>query len=91
MVTGVCEVLVGFILVGLVRTWGLTLVCTTDDPGGRVTNAQVEDFPRRDELVERGHHFFDGSAEVPPVDVQLETPVSLNVQGRLFFQLTRSI
>lgn len=50
----------------------LTLVCSTDDPGRRVTDSQVEHFARRDELVERGHHFLDGSAKVPPVDVQLE-------------------
>ena len=41
-----------------------------DDPGGRVADAEVEDFARRDHVVEGVHKFGDRSGEVPPVYVE---------------------
>ncbi len=46
------------------------LVGPADDPGGRVGNAEVEDFAGLDEVVEAVHDFGDGGGEVPPVDVE---------------------
>lgn len=76
MVSGVClmlvmDAIVHWIVADCVSGMGLTLVCSADDPSRRVTDAQVQHFTRGDELIERGHHFFDGSAKVPPVDIQL--------------------
>lgn len=57
----------------------LTLICAADDPGGRVTHTQVQHFACGDEMVERGHHFFDGGAKVPPVDIQLSLVLALRI------------
>ena len=46
------------------------LVCLADDPGGGVADAEVEDFSRRDDVVERVHELGDRSGVVPPVDVE---------------------
>ncbi len=46
------------------------LVCFGDDPSGGVADAEVEDFPRGDHVVEGLHEFGDGGGEVPPVDVE---------------------
>ena len=46
------------------------LVGLADDPGRGVADAEVEDFTRGDDVVERVHDFGDGSGVVPPVDVE---------------------
>ena len=46
------------------------LVRPADDPGGRVADAEVENFTRRDHVVEGVHDFRDRGGEVPPVYVE---------------------
>lgn len=45
-------------------------VCFADDPGGGVTDTEVEDFPCGDKVVEGLHELGDGGCEVPPMDVK---------------------
>lgn len=46
------------------------LVGFADDPGRGVADSQVEDLPCGDEMVQRLHDLWDGSCEIPPMDVQ---------------------
>lgn len=60
---------------------GRTLVCAADDPGGRITDSQVQHLAGRDEVVERGHDLLDGSTKVPPMDIQLDLVSAFHPQA----------
>lgn len=69
------------------------MVSAADYPGRRIADSEVQDFACSDELVERSHDLFDGGAEVPPVDVQLDI-VSAYARGKYdeeVMKLTKSI
>lgn len=55
------------------------LVGLADDPRRSVADAEVDDFPSGDHVVQRLHELGDGGCEVPPMDIEQINVVRLQL------------